>query len=76
MKNQKLFIIIGGLLLVVGVSLAYFVTKILTNGNGGGTSGTTAVIRGAKIDVEGILEFEDLEILPEHKTISTINGNR
>ncbi len=72
MKNQKLFIIIGGLLLVVGVSLAYFVTKILTNGNGGGTSGTTAVIRGAKIDVEGILEFEDLEILPEHKTISTI----
>ena len=71
-KNQKLLIVVGVLLLFGGVSLAYFVTKILTNGNGGSTSVTTAVIRGATINVEGILEFEDLEILPGHKTVSAI----
>ena len=71
-KNKKLLIIVGILLLFGGVSLAYFVTKILTNGNGGSTSVTTAVIRGARVDVEGILEFEDLEILPGHKTVSAI----
>ena len=71
-KNQKLLIVVGILLLFGGVSLAYFVTKILTNGNGGSTSVTTAVIRGARVDVEGILEFEDLEILPGHKTVSAI----
>ena len=71
-KNKKLLIVVGILILFGGVSLAYFVNKILTNGNGGNTSVTTAVIRGARIDVEGILEFEDLEILPGHKTVSAI----
>ena len=71
-KNKKLLIVVGILILFGGVSLAYFVTKILTNGNGGNTSVTTAVIRGARVDVEGILEFEDLEILPGHKTVSAI----
>ena len=71
-KNKKLLIVVGILLLFGGVSLAYFVTKVLTSGNGGSTSATTAVIRGATINVEGILEFEDLEILPGHKTVSAI----
>jgi len=71
-KNQKLLIVVGVLLLFGGVSLAYFVTKILTNGNGGSTSVTTAVIKGATVNVEGILSFEDLDILPGHKTISAI----
>ena len=34
-KNKKLLIVVGILLLFGGVSLAYFVTKVLTSGNGG-----------------------------------------
>ncbi len=71
-KNKRLLIIVGVLLLFGGASLAYFITKILTNGNGGSTNVTTAVIKGATLNIEGILEFEDLEILPGHKTVSGI----
>ena len=71
-KNKRLLIVVGVLLLFGGASLAYFITKILTNGNGGSTNVTTAVIKGATLNIEGILEFEDLEILPGHKTVSAI----
>ena len=71
-KNKRLLIVVGVLLLFGGASLAYFITKILTNGNGGSTNVTTAVIKGATLNIEGILEFEDLEILPGHKSVSAI----
>ena len=71
-KNKKLLIIVGVLLLFGGLSLAYFVTKILSNGNGGNTSVTTAVINEATLNIEGVLSFEDLDILPGHKSISAI----
>ena len=44
-KNKKLLIVVGVLLLFGGVSLAYFINKVLTNGNGGSTNVTTAVIK-------------------------------
>lgn len=71
-NNKRLLIVVGVLLLVVGVSLAYFVSNILINGKGANTKITTAVIKGATLNIEGILEFEDLEILPGHKTASGI----
>jgi len=71
-NNKKLFIIVGVLLLFGGVSLAYFVSSVITGGEGGSTSVTTATIKGTEVKVEGILEFEDLDILPGHKSVSAI----
>jgi len=71
-NNKKLFIIVGVLLLFGGVSLAYFVSRAITGGEGGSTNVTTATIKGAELKVEGILEFEDLDILPGHKSVSAI----
>ena len=58
-KNQKLTIIVGCLLLVISVSLAYFVGSVLINGTGARGNVTTARINGSVLSVEGILEFND-----------------
>ena len=71
-KNQKLTIIVGCLLLVISVSLAYFVGNILINGTGSRGNVTTARINGSVLSVEGILEFNDTNILPGHKSVSSI----
>ncbi len=42
-KNKKLIVIVGALLLVVGVSFAYFTSTGLTGGSGTKSKGTTAV---------------------------------
>jgi len=71
-KNKKMFIIVGCLLLVIGVSLAYFFATSLINGDGASTSGTTAVIHGATLTMEGTLNFDDKDILPGHKNVSVL----
>ena len=72
-KNQKLFILVGILLLSVGgVSFAFFVSRVLQSGTGGSTSVTTATIKGATLRVEGTLEFSDLDILPGHQNVSSV----
>ena len=71
-KNQKLTIIVGCLLLVISVSLAYFVGNILISGTGSRGNVTTARINGSVLSVEGILEFNDTNILPGHKSVSSI----
>ena len=71
-KNQKLTIIVGCLLLVISVSLAYFVGSVLINGTGSRGNVTTARINGSVLSVEGILEFNDTNILPGHKSVSSI----
>ena len=71
-KNKRLFIIVGVLLLVVGVSLAYFVSAILINGTGSSIKASTANINGATVTAKGKLEFNDLDIYPVHQTISGI----
>ena len=71
-KNKKVFILVGELLLVIGVSFAYFMSTTLFGGNGSDASGQTAVINGATIKVEGSLAFNDLDILPGHKTVSEL----
>ena len=71
-KNKRLMIVVGVLLLIVGVSFAYFVSSVLINGDGAKTKLNTASINGATIEVRGTLSFNDLEIYPGHQTISGI----
>ena len=71
-NNKKLIVIVSCLLLVISVSLAYYVGELLISGEGATGNATTAKIKGATIKVEGVLEFNDPDILPGHKTISSI----
>ncbi len=71
-KNKKLIVIVSCLLLVISVSLAYYIGQILINGEGAKGNATTAKIKGATLTVEGKLEFNDSDILPGYKTISSI----
>ncbi len=71
-KNKRLMIVVGVLLLIVGVSFAYFVSSVLINGEGAKTKLNTSSINGATIDVKGTLSFNDLDIYPGHQTISGI----
>ncbi len=74
-KNKRLMIVVGVLLLIVGVSFAYFVSSILIGGSGAKTNMSTASINGATIEVRGTLSFSDLDIYPGHKTVSGIEIN-
>ncbi len=71
-KNKQLIVIVLSLIAVIGVSLAYFTVSSLISGNGSSVQGTTATIQGSTITVEGTLEFNDLDILPGHKNVSSI----
>ena len=73
MKNKKrLLLVIGILLLVVGVSFAYYVMYINFTGTGSEVSGITKEINDVTVTVEGKLDFSDTDILPGHKNISSI----
>ena len=54
-KNKRLMIVVGVLLLIVGVSFAYFVSSVLIGGSGAKTNMSTASINGATIEVRGTL---------------------
>ncbi len=71
-NNKKLIVIVSCLLLVISVSLAYYIGELLISGEGATGNATTAKIKGATLTVEGKLEFNDPDILPGHKTISSI----
>ena len=71
-KNKKLTILVFCLLAVIGISLAYFTVSMLISGDGSSVSGTTANINGATLVVEGSLEFNDLDIYPGHRNVSSI----
>ena len=73
-KNKKLIIVVASLLLVVGVSLAYFTASVLFGGNGASASGTTATLEDSVLSVEGTLEFNDTNIYPGHKNVSSIKA--
>ena len=71
-KNKKMIIVVVSLLLVVGVSLAYFTASVLLGGNGTSITGTTTAPQGSELTVEGTLEFNDLDIYPGHESVSSI----
>ena len=71
-KNKKMIIIVTSLLLVVGVSLAYFTASVLLGGDGTSVTGSTTTIQDSTLIVEGTLEFNDLDIYPGHESVSSI----
>ena len=71
-KNKKLLIIVSCLLLVGGISFAYFLASTIFSGEGSNVGGTTATINDAELRVEGTLEFQDLDIYPGHENVSSI----
>ena len=71
-KNKRMMIVVLSLIGVIGVSLAYFTASLIFSGNGTSVSSTTATIDNAELRVEGTLEFNDLDILPGHKNVSSI----
>ena len=71
-KNKKMIIIVTSLLLVVGVSLAYFTASVLLGGDGASVTGSTTTIQDSTLIVEGTLEFNDLDIYPGHESVSSI----
>ena len=73
-KNKKLIIVVASLLLVVGVTFAYFTASTIFGGNGANVSGTTATLEDSVLSVEGSLEFSDTNIYPGHKNVSSIKA--
>ena len=71
-KNKKLLIMVSCLLLVGGISFAYFIASTIFSGEGSNVGGTTAIINDAELRVEGTLEFQDLDIYPGHENVSSI----
>ena len=71
-KNKKLLIIVSCLLLVGGISFAYFIASTIFSGEGSNVGGTTAIINDSELRVEGTLEFQDLDIYPGHQNVSSI----
>ncbi len=72
MEKKKIIILVSILLVGIGVSLAYFIGSSMFGGYGSTVEGITANINGAELKIEGNLEFNDLDILPGHKNISSI----
>ena len=71
-KNKKMIIVVACLLVVVGVSFAYFVSSVLVGGKGASIEATTATIQNSELKVEGSLEFNDLDIYPGHTNASNL----
>ena len=71
-KNKKLTIVVASLLVVIGISFAYFAASNFFGGSGSSVSATTATLQGSELKVEGTLEFNDLDIYPGHESVSSI----
>lgn len=71
-KNKKLMIVVACLLVVIGVSFAYFAASNFIGGSGSSADFTTATVQGSELRVEGNIEFNDLDIYPGHENVSSI----
>ena len=71
-KYQIALVVIGCLVVLIGLSYAYFMATSQTKGSTGSTTVQTVTIDDVGFNIEGILEFNDLDILPGHKNISKI----
>ncbi len=78
-KNKKILIVLGILIGVIGISLAYFVGKMLSAGEGANVKVTTANIKNSELNIEGELNFNALNMLLGHQDVSilkvTATGN-
>ncbi len=71
-KNKRVIIILSVLILGIGVSLAYFVGKMLSEGEGASVKVTTANIKSSELRVEGVISFNIDDMLPGHQELSKI----
>ena len=71
-KYQIALVVIGCLIALIGLSYAYFMVNSNTVGNTGSTTVKTVTIEDVGFNIEGLLEFNDLDIYPGHKNISKI----
>lgn len=67
-----LILVIALIILGIGATFAYFIAKISQEGKGSSTNVTTVKLEDTKIILEGNIEFNDLNIYPGHKNISSI----
>jgi len=73
MKNLKRLLLVAGILLVlVGVSFAYYVMRVNFTGSGSSVNAITKEINDVTVNITGNLSFNDTDILPGHKNISSI----
>ena len=75
MKNKykiSLAIITTILLLTIGVTFAYYVMRVNFTGSGSSVNAITKEINDVTVEITGNLEFNDTDILPGHKNISSI----
>ena len=71
-KYQIALVVIGCLIALIGLSYAYFMVNSSTVGNTGSANIKTVTIEDVGFNIEGLLEFNDLDIYPGHKNISKI----
>mgnify|MGYP000830776186 FL=1 len=73
-KDKKVIgiYLLGVLLLSIGISYAYFTSRIQTNIEGSSGSGTTAQIDSEGIVSDGNITFSDTDVYPGHKAIASI----
>ena len=74
MEKRKfhILVVIVGILLIIGISYAYFTSDFTIENNPSSVTVTTATIDDVKLAVEGTLNFDDRDILPGHRNISAI----
>ena len=72
-KTKYLIIAVAILLVVgIGISFAYFMASVNQTGEGSSTSGTTVTLKDTVVKVDGNITFNDLDIYPGHKNVSSI----
>ena len=73
-KRNKTLFVIGTLLLVLvmGVSFAYYVMNIIFEGDGSSVAATIKQFGDVRVTYEGKINVDDTEILPGHKSISKL----
>ncbi len=73
-EKTKIILVIVGVLVVIGIGItfAYFSANANQEGEGSSTTVTTTTIGETTLTVEGNIEFNDLDIYPGHKNVSSI----
>ncbi len=71
-KRYVVILVILGILIIAGISFAYFTATSKINADTTGVTVQTATIENVGLVVEGTLTFNDEGILPGHKNVSAI----
>ncbi len=72
-KNKRVIVLLCMLIGTIGISMAYFVGKTIFEGTGATTEARTATVNGTMLNVDGSLEFNDVDIYPGHQNLSKLS---